>query len=394
MGVLKSENSVFLFDSYRVDIKEERTVSYNRNVGPIENLRISINNLEPISFAYENGQGLITIKQSKSNRVINVLGELLKIKSTNIDSYEQFLQKNGFLFELEKDKIYNVSPEFISTYACRLMALNELINEVNNACDTDILKIMDLSMYLLFNSGWELQIDEKTYSSYKYELASVIDNAPNIIIETINRQQAINYGKYIIEDSIYKKYELSSDEYNEIVNMTTSKEEWDDFRFASLTYLYANNHYTGLEKEIIDLLYHWFRDVGVPSEFTFEGATYLKRINKNNIDVHNLLDSAILLGKYIISCEINHGIEDIRPICDLATMQPRWVIPSLNSALYFSLFYLDKSKEMYRRCAHCGSYFIVNRSSSTRLYCDKYCRNNAQQANHRLKLKNQNKNDR
>ena len=68
-------------------------------------------------------------------------------------------------------------------------------------------------------------------------------------------------------------------------------------------------------------------------------------------------------------------------------MQPKWNVVSLLDALYFSIFYLDSKTEMYRHCKYCGTYFPVKRSNATKIYCDGYCRGNAQQSRHRIKLK-------
>lgn len=383
MGIFKHGSSIFSFKNYKVNIKEERLVDFNQNKGSIENLKLWINNQEQLSFQYENGLGLIVKSNTKQ---CNVLGELLKIKNNDIIEYEKFIQNYGFFFNLEPNKFYEISPSLFSTYSNRLRALTELINEINNDNEIDIFKIMNLSLFLLFGQGWEFYVGDYRYSSYEYELVSMINNAQGAYPETINKQQAINTGNYTIDDTIYDSYELSAEEYNEIVNMTTKNPDLNDFRFASLTYLYANNKNNDYKK-YIDIIYHWFREYGVPSNFKYNKIEYLNKTNKNKINEHIFFDGIIALGKYIINCEINHGIENIKPYCDLETMEPKWIIPSLNNALYFSLFYLDKKKQMYKPCSYCGAYFIVNRSTSSRLYCDKYCRNNAQQAAHRLKLK-------
>jgi len=127
--------------------------------------------------------------------------------------------------------------------------------------------------------------------------------------------------------------------------------------------------------------------MGIPQDIEKDKIHYYKKFNDKGFDEYNMIDSVIVFANYVISKEINTGIEGIKPECDIENMKSKWIIPSLSNALYFSLFYLDKNKAMYRRCEHCGSYFIVNRSSSTKRYCDSYCRNNAQQAKHRIKNK-------
>jgi hypothetical protein len=99
------------------------------------------------------------------------------------------------------------------------------------------------------------------------------------------------------------------------------------------------------------------------------------------------IDGIYDFAKYIIKHEIDSNIAKIHPVYNEDKMCPDWNVDSLLSAMYFSLFYLDSKNEMMRRCEHCGRYFVVKRSTSTKIYCDSYCRNNAQQAKHRIRLK-------
>jgi len=93
------------------------------------------------------------------------------------------------------------------------------------------------------------------------------------------------------------------------------------------------------------------------------------------------------MAKYIIKKELEHHLINIRPLYDADNMQPRWSVPSLLDALYFSIFYLDSKTQMYRQCKYCGRYFTVKRSNTTNIYCDGWCRNNSQQSRHRIKSK-------
>lgn len=387
MGIEKIDESTFKFGTFGCDVRINFSTSTKVNIANVEGMKISIDENHPVHFAYEYGSGLVEIENINSKRDSNLLGALLKIKNNDINAYADFFNNYGFFFPIEKDRLININCTFLNKYIDRLKALTDLINEVGNP-NTNFRKIMELSLYLLFDIGWELDINGTKLTSYHYNLADLIDNAFSNINEQVNKQDAVNKGAYTIKDSIYGTYEFDADEYNEIVNNHSSKIGYDDFLFRSVVYVYANNTLeNNKEKNIIDLLFHYFTKHGIPQEITSNGVKYYSRFNSDNFDSFNMIDVVIDFGKYIISHEINHGILGIRPECDPETMNSKWVIPSLSSALYFSLFYLDKKKQMMRKCKYCGTYFIVNRSTSTKKYCSNPCRNNAQQAAHRLREK-------
>lgn len=178
------------------------------------------------------------------------------------------------------------------------MALVKLINQVGDPSTADCRKIMELSLYLLFDDGWHVKVQDKEISSYEYELAILIDD-PYDLPERISKQESVNKRSYTIADSIYSTFEFSSDEYNEIMNGTSSHIGLDDFRFKSLVYLYANNHIeNSKEKGIIDLIFHWYKRVGIPQIITADGIKYYSRYNESGFDEYNLFDSIIDFGKY------------------------------------------------------------------------------------------------
>lgn len=386
MDVEKIEDAAFSFDSYQVDVKTDISIGSSKHSSTIESIKIFIDESRKIKFAYASGEGLISIGNTNTRKTNNLLGNLLKINPSNLNGFIDYVCNYGFFFPLEFDRLQKVTPTFFIKYSERLKALTELINEIG-ASSPNYRKIVELSFYLMFDEGWELNFHNGKQSSCHYNLADLIDDSFSLP-ETVNEQEAINTGSYTINDTLFGTYKLSAKDYRDIIDGYSSKKGWDDYRFKSLTYLYANKtHLDEKEQEIIDLAFHYFHEVGIPLDISIDGITYFERFNINGFDEHNMIDAILDLGEYVVSHEINHGIDGIKPVCDAEKMQSKWVIPSLNAALYFSLFYLDKSKQMYRRCEHCGAYFVVNRSTSTRKYCTSYCRNNAQQAKHRLKSK-------
>ncbi|MCM1556725.1 MAG: hypothetical protein NC087_04245 [Anaeroplasma bactoclasticum] len=383
----KFDNSIFIFKSNQAEIRID-TISTSPSSSQEIILKVSSKDTPLISFAYESQNGLIRIG-SLAKRSSNILGEFLKIDSNDLQGFLNFFKINGFLFPLKKDQFIAINPQEIRILSERLNALVELINETNKVIDKNYIKILELSLYLLFGDTWEIKNDFFHYSSAHYSLVDKIENAfdqyPN---EKINKQEQINNINLTINDVIYGKYEFPYYFYQEIVNDLNSKEEYDNFRFKSIAYLYVNDFLSDkTEQEIITLLFHYFYNVGVPKEITSSFISYYSNKNIKNFNT-NWKDSILLLARYVIKNEINSSIQYIKPVYNETEMKPDWKIDSLYSAMCFSIFYLDSEQQMWRKCKHCGQLFLVKRSNSKKVYCDNYCRNNAQQANHRIKVKN------
>ena len=198
----------------------------------------------------------------------------------------------------------------------------------------------------------------------------------------------INKKTFTIEDALYDNFEFEDSTYREIINGPTCKDGYDDFRFKAITYLYANYNFENQrEKEKVHLLFNFFYKVGIPKEISPYNITYYSHYNYQNLNEFIFLDYVIDFAKDVIKTELNHHLKDICPLYNIDAMQPSWNVTSLLDALYFSIFYLDSKTQMYKQCKHCGIYFPIKRSNTTKIYCDDYCRNNAQQTRHRLKNK-------
>lgn len=389
MGELKKEiieRAAFIFESYKADVRID-TISKTPKQPSTFELKVNADENNPIKFAYQYGDGLVAIERINTKRASNILGEFLKINN-DFEEYCGFFQKYGFLLNIPTDRFAKIDPIQIIKISQRLKCTVDLINEVNNYYDADYRKMMELSLFLFFDEGWIIQIDKEKIQSPKYELAELIyGDAFNKIIETVNKQEEINKGYFTIKDTLLNSYNLNAKEYHEILDGYSTKPGFDDFRYKAITYLYAN--YMDIDsktRELIDLLFHYYHELGIPSKIESNHITYFTRFKKDKMDNY-FIDGINDFAKYIIKHEIDANISKIHPVYNEEEMRPDWKVDSLISAMYFSLFYLDSKNEMMRRCEHCGRYFVVKRSTSTKIYCDSYCRNNAQQAKHRIKLK-------
>ena len=98
-------------------------------------------------------------------------------------------------------------------------------------------------------------------------------------------------------------------------------------------------------------------------------------------------DGLLKISKYLIERELNYHLAEIRPVYNVETMQPNWKLPSLLSAMYLSLFYLDSRQGSYRACQNmnCGQFFLVSKTNSIKKYCCTDCTNAVSQRKYRKK---------
>lgn len=144
------------------------------------------------------------------------------------------------------------------------------------------------------------------------------------------------------------------------------------------------------ESLIIDFLYHFSRRISIiiPGEISlnalFQEVVYEIFTKKENDDLKQVL---LKISKYLIEKELNHFLSEIKPKYDADTMRPNWKLPSLFSAMYLSLFYLDSNQAMYRVCQNINynQLFLVSKTNQVKKYCCVYCTNAVSQRRYRQK---------
>lgn len=348
---------------------------------------------KPISFAFQYGDGLISLNDKPDKRK-NILGEFLNAcEDNNPMKIIHFFTRYGYILELENDKLYTIDFETITKISNRLGALLDLVNHINDEVNLDkknLKKILELSLYLFFDPGYTLTSGNYNIKSTYYYLAQLLtDNIFDVVPKTIKDSDEIKYGCFHIQDKHFSSYNLTANEYKNIVDGFSTKDGEDDFTYKAIVYAYANYYpANSLNREIVELLFHFYHSYGIPLEINRNNVEYFTF--KNQFDFNDFKDEIISFAKFIIKSEMDNGIKNIRPSYDSDLMKPDWKVDSLLGAMYFSIFYIDSTTEMYRKCQYCNQYFIVKRSSSNKIYCSSYCRNNAQQAKHRLKTKKPN----
>lgn len=162
---------------------------------------------------------------------------------------------------------------------------------------------------------------------------------------------------------------------------------------AKLAFLYKNAFPADmLTRNIIDFLFHLNNEVTKIDSIYSNGVIKLKddsSIKSLDKFTENYKDFLPQITRQVIKEEFDFALYSIHPTYNLDTMSPRWEIPDLFTALYFSLFYMRPEYEIYRQCANPNytRLFKVKTTNSRQLYHSPACQNAAAQMRHRLKSK-------
>lgn len=335
---------------------------------------------QAIKFAFQPKKGLVRI--NANNGAIeeeNILSSLVSIKATDIDGYKKFFEKNGFFFPLKKDDFVELDDNSLFVIIGIIKDTLELMSQISEVSRKDYKKIMELSMRLLLSNQYALKIGEYEYTtcnhSHLHELLKISADKSDNHTNFPDKDYNLN-----IKDSIYGNHKIHADVYHHIMG---DPDMFDDFWLA-VYYAYVNYQDAPADDRLlIEVLYH------LKFEVKCLGQYYT--INWNKFD--DPLKQAILkVAKMVVSEEINSNLEGVYPEYDCITMEPRWKVNSLMSALYFSFFYMRPNVEVTRICANprCGRFFTVSRTSMKKKYCTTECGNRANQNNHRAKKRIEN----
>ena len=374
----------FTFDNYGCRCEIEKVV--DEKSGDLKNrLVIQIDKNKTIPLSYEYGSGLKLTYDRTVKKKNNLLGEFLGIKKDDLNEFKSYFEKYGFLFKLSNTSgFFPVNMDDLLIMQDNLLAFIFLMNnQGNNINLINLQELLDGCLFLLFRN-------EKIISIGKEEVIKIPKNYLMTIIDGASYQEedkhGIKYEKrngqlvpfFEIEDCIDKDgfYKLDLANYQEI--MTNDQiPQW----FKNLIRVFKNK-----SQLVSDLQWHSSADFLVHLFLEFS-AFYKTDIRLNGIFDDNLyrqlkkhnrmVDALKKLSKALIECEFKTILSNVTPTYNVDDMKPDWKLPSLYSAMYFSLFYLNSSEEGFRKCANsnCEDYFQVSKTNLKKKYCSWECGN-------------------
>ncbi|NFF65950.1 hypothetical protein FDF69_06580 [Clostridium sporogenes] len=397
MGSSDTFKSAFIFKSYKCFTDCNEVVDLNTG-SKVKSIVIRNDISKSFRAAYLYGEGLKEIKKGKYNDKNNILGEFLGIKKNDINSVMSFFNKYGFLFDLSGyDKYVNVNIEDILYLKDNLEAL---VNLLNAQCSNEInyKKLLDSVLFLLLREDREIRINDRTiYKSNNNVFLSNIKNATktNLMngnnIVHIPRSDGGNDIVYRAKDSISEDGYHDINVYDYDMLLEGEEQSLEFIRQIFKLYVLKNSPiFTTIEGLAIEFLFHFVQQVSlinlesISLDIPFQDECYTKLESK---ECTSLSKSLHKISKLLIERELNYHLSEIRPIYNIETMQPNWNLPSLLSAMYLSLFYLDSKQASYRACqnVNCGQFFLVTKTNSIKKYCCVDCTNAVSQRKYRYK---------
>lgn len=383
------ENNLFHFKNCSCDCVED--IHHTMPGQPVKRtLKIQAVPSKPIHFAFSAGEkGLVRLGPKQALIEDNILGKLISICPGDTGSLFDFFKKNGFFFDISDTEYEPIDASLIFELINRIKATVELMSALG-AIRRNYDDILRLTLYLLLSEPVMIAIPSllKPFTTCKHTFLNTIKNASSLPVID-RRQEAFDKDTYSIVDTIYPPvYDFDIGDYNDIRGgYMTSKLGSDNPLFKNVVDLYCNCFCEGSQiRCIIDFLFHYEYEVGIIKTISYSSIDYYTAPDTTKFNT-NLKKALIDIAEIVVSEEINSNLDGIHPQYDTVKMAPSWKIDTLIAALYFSIFYLKPDLQLYRRCANpsCGTYFLVNTTSTRRKYCNPDCCNRMQQRNNRKK---------
>lgn len=381
--------SRFKFENYACDCVIESRL--NEATGKLENnlvVKIKKDKLIPMHYIYGNGLKIVNDRSIKEKN--NVIGEFLSIKKYDLEKYKSYFEKYGFLFKTDSDDYFRISSDDLEILQNNLKAFiflmnNQIDSRLANLVNTT--ELLDGVLYLLFKDKRDITYEDSTVFSVcdsfiKRDIFGMTDN-PEIGNATFITVEGQKVQAFKIFDNVTSKYTIMyKDAYFNLIA------DYSSHMCKNIIRLYKSKDNI-IKPEFhltIDFLYHLISEYiefdvnDISLEGTFESNLYADL--KENESLFNAL---INVSKLILKHEFESNLSYISPSYDVENMKPDWHLPSLYTAMYYSLFYLDAKDVGYRKCANprCNEYFEVSKTNTIKKYCDSFtCGNAVNQRNY------------
>lgn len=404
---------------------------------------------DKVLFAFKASDGLVTIDPSTGTvKDNNLLSELLDIKDNDIEALKTFFEKYGFFFYISQNKMESYDTETIFSLHRRLKYLVELMSLIQEP-EPEYRRIFSLICWLIFSNRIYIEtVDSKQpiYYSCLHPLFSYLqednryrryrrpnqademddsldflfgddnyscNNTPDYSNSEFMRNNTMYCDdetsiwteetispeefSYPINDYIYPLKSIDSSEaeersYDLDPSFFTNSERDPIINYYKLQSLYCTDAILSYrDRYMIQYFFHTEYTLGQIALLNNDGSTsFFSNDDENQFREHlddNLKKATLQVAKYVIKEELDYNLSAVTPSYDIRQMAPSWRIPDLFTGLYFSLFYMNSSQELFRLCANpsCRKPFRVETTRRNKKYCCDACRNAVGQRRYRNK---------
>lgn len=376
-------NNFFEYENYICECKKE-IVYTAPGQEPHYNLKVcSKTYSNRLHFSYSSQKGLNLSGNAGGIISGNILGQLLSIKSDDINEAISFIEKYGFIFPISDDVYETVDGDALLSILNRIKATVKLMSAI--AGKKDFTKIFIYTTYLLFSDPVEMNLSSFCYSTNCHAFTNLIRNY-NIVPDLNHNQEFFDNECISVFDTVKQDYEkLYIDELagmssgDGISGLAGSREQ--HFRNLFALYTTFQNGDDNL-RTIIDFYYNYQKKVGIIKSVEANKISYHAISKKENFS-DEMKVALTKIAQIVISEEINANLQGICPQFDIDSLAPTWKLNNLLEALYFSIFYMKPGVELYKECENPNckhqKYFLINATVTNKKYCCPACANAAAQ---------------
>ena len=389
--------TLHIFTSYKVlTLVEKKTDIINNEIQ--EQLSVK-NSDEKVSFFLNSEQGLTLDTGRKILKKNNVIGEFIKLEDYDLTALKNFIEKYGYFFKLSSSEQYkNVDLKDIYRLKNRFKSLIHLLYALHNEELRDYKDILNAIYLLLFTfqisnerKAKQFNIINLLFHFPKYE--EFTSSYDRVIVKT--NADGFESSFYRIDDFAMEDevFEIAIQDYHDFIADSNNHHSLS----RTLLKAFKNKHLIKQKEDrmIIDFLFHMWIDFEViyVKDMLFEDVLNAQVYEDfNNKASKKMKRLSLNIAKYLISKELNNALSGLVPSYDFEKLRPCWKIPNLYTALYFTIFNLDSSSSIIRKCdnVNCGEYFIVSKSNKKKRFCCEHCAKAVSQRNYSAKKKKNN----
>ncbi len=389
--------TLHIFTSYKVlTLVEKKTDIINNE---IQEQLIVKNSDEKVSFFLNSEQGLSLDTGRKILKKNNVVGEFIKLEDYDLTALKNFIEKYGYFFKLSSSEQYkNVELKDIYRLKNRFKSLIHLLYALHNEELRDYKDVLNAIYLLLFTfqisnerKAKQFNIINLLFHFPKYE--EFTSSYDRVIVKT--NADGFESSFYRIDDFAMEDevFEIAIQDYHDFIADSNNHHSLS----RTLLKAFKNKHLIKQKEDrmIIDFLFHMWVDFEViyVKDMLFEDILNAQVYEDfNNKASKKMKQLSLNIAKYLISKELNNALSGLVPSYDFEKLRPCWKIPNLYTALYFTIFNLDSSSSIIRKCdnVNCGEYFIVSKSNKKKRFCCEHCAKAVSQRNYSAKKKKNN----
>ena len=389
--------TLHIFTSYKVlTLVEKKTDIINNEIQ--EQLSVK-NSDEKVSFFLNSEQGLTLDTGRKILKKNNVIGEFIKLEDYDLTALKNFIEKYGYFFKLSSSEQYkNVDLKDIYRLKNRFKSLIHLLYALHIEELRDYKEVLNAIYLLLFTfqisnerKAKQFNIINLLFHFPKYE--EFTSSYDRVIVKT--NADGFESSFYRIDDFAMEDevFEIAIQDYHDFIADSNNHHSLS----RTLLKAFKNKHLIKQKEDrmIIDFLFHMWIDFEViyVKDMLFEDVLNAQVYEDfNNKASKKMKRLSLNIAKYLISKELNNALSGLVPSYDFEKLRPCWKIPNLYTALYFTIFNLDSSSSIIRKCdnVNCGEYFIVSKSNKKKRFCCEHCAKAVSQRNYSAKKKKNN----